>query len=143
MEGETRIGHLPPHYVLKNGMDNTIRALFRYRKDEGKMREVYYLAGLIDCMINQVTPVLRTDLLRDMYKRVMTMRSVLHVNWYGTIHQVLLPLDGAFYNEPVYKDALEKAASMKELYRFIRDAMNEMFDILSREYTFFSPGRSI
>jgi len=61
---------LPSHVELTGGLFNTILGLFGCRDNEGTMREVYYLAGLTDCMINQVNPVLRTDLLRDMYRRI-------------------------------------------------------------------------
>jgi len=47
---------LPPHFALKGGMSFTIRSLYVNRRDEKKMREIYYLIGLTDCMINQDYP---------------------------------------------------------------------------------------
>ncbi len=140
-KGEKGVWHLPPHYVLKGGMAHTIRAAYRYRENEERMREVYYLAGLIDCMTNQVNPLLRTDLIRDMYKKIMTLKGVLSINWYGTIDQVLFPIDMEFYNEMEYKDRLSKTDTMKGLYALIREGTDEMFDILSLEYVFYTPGR--
>ena len=141
-KGNHGVWHLPPHFVLKDGMAHTVRAAYIHRAHEKKMREVYYLAGLVDCMINQVNPLLRTDLIRDLYKKVMEMKRVLNVNWYGPINQVLLPLDSHLYNELEYREGLSGATTMRELYGVIREGSDDMFDILSFEYVFYTPGRS-
>lgn len=130
---------LPPHYSLTGGMAHTVRALYAYRENEEKMREVYYLMGLADCMINQVNSILRTDLLRDIYKKVFEMREKLKVHWYGPLAQILLPIDSQFYNEFEYKASLTGARTLKELYQTIRSGTDEMFDILSLEYVFYCP----
>lgn len=132
---------LPAHFVLRGGMAYTIRASYAYREDEEKMREVYYLAGLIDCMINQVSPLLRTDIIRDLYRKIMTLKGLLCVSWYGTLDQVLFPLDEGFFSLHLYRERLCGARSMKALYGIIRQATEEMFDILSAEYVFYIPGR--
>jgi len=103
------------------------------------MREIYYLAGLMDCMINRVHPILRTDVLRDMYKKTFRIKAELDVHWYGPIEQVLLPIDSWLYNEAAYRSSLEGAANMKALYRAIRAGTEEMFDILAGEYVFYCP----
>ena len=137
-----RIG-LPPHTVLSGGMANTIRAQFEYRDNEPKMREIYYLTGLIDCMINQVNPLLRTDHIRHLYQKVMTMKGLLGLNLYGAgaVDRVLLPLDGRFFNHSEYRETLSSAGSMKALYLAIREGTETMFDVLAREYVFYTPGR--
>jgi hypothetical protein len=142
-KGGRGIWHLPPHYPLKRGLAYTARAAFLHRDNEIKMREAYYLAGLIDCMINQINPLLRTDLLRDMYRKIITMKSLLDMNWYGSIDQVLFPVDNRFYNDLEYREALSRAGTMKSLYRIIREGTDEMFDILSLEYVFYTPGRGM
>ena len=139
----TEIHHLPPHFVLKAGMAYTIHGIYSNRNSEEKMREVYYLAGLIDCMINQVNPLLRTDLIRDMYKKVVTFKKMLNMNWYGHIDQVLFPIDIQFYNQSEYRERLSRARTMKELYLLIREGTDTMCAILSCEYSFYTPGRRI
>ena len=136
-------GHvaLPPHFVLNGGTANTVRFVFGCRDNEQKMREIYYLAGLIDCMINQINPLLRTDLIKHLYGKVMTMKGLLGINWYGTMDQVLLPLDERLYDHSEYREILAEAGSMKALYRAIREGTDTMFAILSREYVFYTPGR--
>ena len=130
---------VPPHFSLEGGMSFTIRSIYANRKDEKKMRDIYYLIGLTDCMINQVHPILRTDLLWAMYKKVFSMKEALKIHWHGNLDQVLLPIDFEFYDDISYRASLSKAETMKELYRAIREGTDEMFDILSLEYVFFSP----
>ena len=139
--GAQGVWHLPSHFVLKDGMAHTVRAAFIYREREAQMREVYYLAGLVDCMINQVNPLLRTDLIRDLYKKVMDLKDALNVNWFGPINQVLLPIESHLYNEIEYREALSRAPTMRELYKVIQEGTGDMFDILSLEYVFYTPGR--
>jgi hypothetical protein len=137
--GGNGIQHLPSHFILKGGMAYTMQAMYSCRKNEKKMREVYYLIGLMDCMINQVNPVLRTDLLRAMYKKVFSMKEELNIHWYGPVDQVLLPIDSQYFKEFEYRVHVKNACTMKELYRTIRKGTDEMFDILSFEYVFYRP----
>jgi hypothetical protein len=132
-------GYVP----LKGGMADTIRGIFRYRNNELKMREVYYLAGLVDCMINQVSPLLRTSHIRRIYEKTMTLKRILDVNWYGQLDHVLFPLDDDLYNDRPYRQQLSRAQSLEELSRLIRDRSDHMFDILSSKYTFYAPGRRV
>ena len=72
-KGGKGVWHIPLHFSLKGGMFYTIRAMYASRDNEYRMREIYYLAGLMDCLINQVNSVLRTDLLKAMYNKVFAM----------------------------------------------------------------------
>ena len=94
-------------------------------------------------MINQVNPVLRTDVLRGMYNRIFELKQELNTHWYGPLDQVLLPIDSHLYNEAEYRARLQQAGSMKELYAAIREGTGEMFDILSLEYVFYCPGARV
>jgi len=134
------VWHIPLHFSLKGGMFYTIRAMYASRDNEYRMREIYYLAGLMDCLINQVNSVLRTDLLKAMYNKVFSMKRELNMHWYGPLDQVLLHVESQFYNEFEYRSSLTSACTMKELYRAIRAGTDEMFDILSLEYVFYCPG---
>jgi len=134
---------LPSHFLLKDSMADTIHGIYKYRNNIEKMKEVYYLAGLIDCMINQTNHLLRTDLVKGMYNKITTLKSILHINWYGHMDQVLLPIDVRFFNRDEYRDGLSEAGTMKKLYRIIREGTDKMFDILSSKYIFFTPGKGV
>jgi hypothetical protein len=140
-QGGTGVWQLPPHYVLSGGMECTITGLYRHRQNEEKMRDAYYLAGLVECMVNQVNPVLRTGLIHELYQKVMTLRSILGVNWYGPIDHVLFPIDIQFFNEIEYRQVVAEARELSLLYQVIREGTDEMFDILSLEYCFYAPSR--
>jgi len=140
-KGHKDVRHLKSHLILKGSMAYTILAMFSYRENEEKMLEVYYLTGLMDCMINQVNPILRTHIFRSMYKKVFAMKDTLDIHWYGPLDQVLLPIDSWFYNASEYRSSLNRARTMKELYHAIRKGTTEMFDIISREYVFYCSGK--
>jgi hypothetical protein len=142
-EKGSRVSQIPPHFVLKGSMAYTVQGVYSYRTNEAKMREVYYLAGLIDCMINRVAPLLRTDVIKDIYKKVMTLKTLLNMTWYSSFDQVLFPLDSEFFNEYEYRNRISEASSAQELYRLIRESTDEMFDILALEYTFYTPARGL
>ncbi len=132
---------LPSHLILKNGLAHTIQSIYLFMHNEVKMRDIYYLAGLIDCMINQVNPLLRTDYIADIYQKVTTLKKILNIHWYGDMDQVLFPLDVELFNHLHYQAQLKEAKTMKALYAQIRQGTDEMFGILSSQYTFYVPGR--
>jgi hypothetical protein len=140
-EKGSRVSQMPPYFVLRGSMAYTVQGIYSYRTNEAKMREVYYLAGLIDCMINRVTPLLRTHVIKDIYRKVMTLKALLNMTWYSSFDQVLFPLDSQFFNEYEYRNKISEASSAQELYRLIREGTDEMFDILALEYTFYTPAR--
>jgi len=131
---------LPPYFSLERGLDYTIRAVWVYRKDEIRMRDAYFLAGLMDCITNRISPILRTDILRAMYKKIFLMKEDLNIHWYGPLDHILLPIESGLYDKSEYGASLASANTLKELYQAIRRGTDEMFDILSNEYVFFCPG---
>jgi hypothetical protein len=133
------VASVPPYFSLKGGLSSTIQAMYANRRDEDRMRETYYLVGLTDCMINQVNPVLRTDILRAMYKKVFAMKADFNIHWHESLDQVLLPIDSRFYDDAAYRSTIRRAATLEALYRTIREGTDDMFDVLSLEYTFFCP----
>ncbi len=130
---------VPPHFVLDKGMDITIAALFRHRNLLDTMKEIYLLATMMDLLINKVSPLLRTDLIRSIYHKVFEQKEKLGVYWTGPVHNVLLPLEPSFWDENEYRQAISKARTLKELYTVLTQASEEMFLILAKEYTFYCP----
>ncbi|MFO7785609.1 MAG: hypothetical protein ACQET7_11030 [Thermodesulfobacteriota bacterium] len=139
-DGRPGVPGLPPHFVLRGSMGCTVRGLYFHKENEESMRDVYYLAGLVDCMINQVSPLLRTGAIRDLYRKVSVLKQTLNVNWYGSIDQVLFPIDAHLYNEGAYRYALSEARSLQQLYGTVRNGVEDMFAVLAAEYVFYTPG---
>jgi hypothetical protein len=139
-EGRPGVSSLPPHFVLRGSMAYTARGLYIHKENASSMRDVYYLAGLVDCMVNQVSPLLRTEAIRDLYRKISTLKQTLNVNWYGPIDQVLFPIDGHYYNLEAYRCSLTAAGTLQDLYRAVRDGIEDMFAVLAAEYVFYTPG---
>lgn len=131
---------IPPHFVLKGSLADTILGIYSHRNNSDRMKEAYYLAGLIDCLVNQVNPLLRTFLINDIYKKISRLKELLNLNWYGHIDMVLLPIAPPLYKLEKYREGITSSRTLKDLYTLIRKGTEEMFDILSQEYVFFTPG---
>jgi len=130
---------IPPHFVLNMGLEYTISALFYYRNSPEVMKEVYFLAGMVDLLINKVCPILRTDLIRGLYNKVFELRNKLNIFWVGPINQVLLPIEPDLYDESRYRASLHGLKNLKDLYAFLMEESQEMFLILCKEYVFYCP----
>jgi hypothetical protein len=137
---ESGLSGAPPHFVLNGSLADTILGMYNHRNNADRMKEAYYLAGLIDCLINQVNPLLRTFLINDIYKKISLLKGLLNLNWYGHIDMVLLPISPRLYNREKYREGITNCRTLKDLYTLIRKGTGEMFDILSEEYVFFAPG---
>jgi hypothetical protein len=130
---------VPEHVSLANGYHYTVLGLFRYRHDEVMMRRVYHLAGLMECVMNAPSPVLRTDLLRRFYQSIMEEREALNMVWRGDVKHFLLPLDPSVYILDQFFQSIANARSLKELYSRIHAETNAQFDLLNRWYVFYLP----
>ena len=103
------------------------------------MRRVYYLAGLMECVTNVPSPILRTDLLRRVYQSIMEERERLRVVWRGHVRHFLLPLHTEFYNPNRFHHHLVSAQSLKDLYQAIQGETDTQFDLLVERYVFYLP----
>jgi hypothetical protein len=137
--GHQHIGFVPNHFTLSEGYHYTVQGLFQHRQDEALMRRVYRLAGLMECITNASSPVLRTDILRRFYQSIVEERKALKVFWRGTVPKFLLPLHPEWYNPNLFFHRATNALTLKELYEVIGEETNTQFDILSRSYVFYLP----
>ncbi len=130
---------VPNHFRLDGGYHWTVLWLFRFREDEKRMRRLYRLAGLMECITKAPSPVLRTDLVRRFFKIINEEREKLDVSWKGNVHEFLLPLHPEHYNPAVFQDIVGSAPSLKELLVGIEEETNLQFDILAGGYVFYMP----
>ncbi len=131
----------PNHVSLDEGYHYTVTGLFRYRKDEEKMRRVYRLAGLMECVTNISSLVLRSDLLRRFYQLIIEERDSLDVVWRGNAQHFLLPLDPDLYNPNVFQYHASTADTLMNLYDVIEVETRIQFDILCLHYVIYLPMR--
>jgi hypothetical protein len=139
----TRCSHsitiVPSHVRLDGGYHWTALWLFRFREDEQRMRRLYRLAGLMECVTKAPSPVLRTDLVRRFFKIINEEREKLNVSWKGNVQEFLLPLLPEHYDSSVFNDIAGNALFLKELLVGIEEETNSQFDILSGSYVFYVP----
>jgi hypothetical protein len=137
--GHQHIGYVPNHFSLENGSHYTVLGLFRYRNDESKMRKVYRLAGLMECVTNAPSSILRTDLLRRFYQTILQERESLNMVWRGNVRHFLLPLHPDLHNPNLFYHHVAASESLKDLFSAIERETNEQFDILKLHYVFYVP----
>jgi hypothetical protein len=139
VEGHRHIGFVPNHLKQDSGYHYTVMGLFRHRKDEAMMRRVYYLAGLMECVTNASSPILRTDLLRRVYQSILEERELLGVVWRGNVHHFLLPLHPQYYNANIFDHHIACAESLKDFFQKLQSEADTQFDILAEHYVFYLP----
>jgi len=131
---------VPNHIRLEGGYHFTFVWLFRFREDEERMRRLYWLAGLMECVTKAPSPVLRTDLVRRFFKIINEEREKLNVSWKGNVRDFLLPLHPEHYDPGVFIETIRDASSLKDLLSGIEKETNSQFDILAEKYVFYVPG---
>ena len=139
--GHQHIGFIPSHFTLDDGYHYTVMGLFRHRRDDELMRRVYRLAGLMECVTNVPSAILRTDLLRRFYKSILEEREELNVVWRGNVRHFLLPLNSEHRNPNLFTHEVSKAETLKELFEAIHSETDAQFDVLAAHYVFYLPER--
>jgi len=130
---------VPNHFNLESGHHYTCLWLFRFRDDEKRMRRLYWLAGLMECVTKAPSPVLRTDLVRRFFKIINEEREKLNVSWKGNVRNFLLPIHAELYAPDIFMDKISVAPSLKELLEEIEKETNSQFAILAANYVFYVP----
>jgi hypothetical protein len=123
------------------GCDYTAMGLFRWREEEERAREFYRLAALMECVVNSTSPLLRTDLLRSLYKTIMELKKTLNFSWKGDSTKFLLPLHQQFYQRSHFFDEILRCKTLKDLYEKVDCETEVQFDVLAAEYVFYLPKR--
>lgn len=141
--GHSHLRYVPEHFSLGRGCDYTVAGLYRWREREERAREVYRLAGLMECVVNSTSPLLRTDLLRSLYKTIIHLRQSLEISWKGNSTQFLLPLHPHFYRRSNFFAAIQQANTLKVLYDKVEQETTLQFDLLASEYVFYLPQRMV
>ena len=141
--GHSHLRYVPEHFSLLGGCDYTLLGLYRWREREDLAREVYRLAGLMECVVNSTSPLLRTDLLRSLYKTIIDLRRRINVSWRGDSSQFLLPLHPHFYRRDKFFERIQQATTLKVLYESVEQETTIQFNLLSSEYVFYLPQRMV
>ncbi|HYA03266.1 MAG TPA: hypothetical protein VEI04_09140 [Syntrophobacteria bacterium] len=139
--GHRHLTFVPEHFDLVAGLDHTIMGLYRWRQGERHVREVYRLAGLMECVVNASCPLLRTDLLHSLYRAILELRQRLNVSWVGGSSQFILPLHPHLYERKRFFERIYQADTLKMLYEVVEQETTIQFNLLAAEYVFYLPQR--
>ncbi|NLI81382.1 MAG: hypothetical protein GX443_06795 [Deltaproteobacteria bacterium] len=139
LPGHQHIQYVPNHIRLDGGYHFTTVGLYRHRENETKMRRVYRLAGLMECVTGICSPILRTDLLRKFYNDILREREELQVVWRGNVEHFLLPLSAEHYNANRFRQAVLEAVTLKDLFAIIERETQQQFQSISSHYVFYLP----
>lgn len=143
-EAFSKVGHrhvrkVPNHIQMSEGYHFTTLGLFRHRHSETHMKRLYRLAGLMECVTNASSPILRTDLLRRIYQVILDERQALSAVWRGNVSHFLLPLYSEHYNRDVFFHRLREASSLHELFEVVDEETSDQFLLLTRHYVLYVP----
>ncbi len=138
-KGHQHISFVPNHFTLTGGYYYTVRGIFTYRDDEPKALEVYLLAGLMECVVNSTAPILRTDLLRSVYNKILSLKDSLKIRWQGNINHFLLPIHPGFYGPGLFLSKLNTCQTLNDLYKTIKMETRKQYDIVKAQYVFYLP----
>jgi hypothetical protein len=141
--GHRHIKFVPEHFALVGGWDHTILAVYRWRRSDRQAREVYRLAGLMECVVNASCPLLRTDLLHSIYKTILDLRKRLNASWLGGSSQFILPIHPHLYERKRFFERICQADTLKRLYEVVEQETRLQFDLLGAEYVFYLPQRMV
>jgi len=141
--GHRHLKFVPEHFALVGGWDHTIMGLYRWRESERQVREVYRLAGLMECVVNASCPLLRTDLLHSLYRAILDLRRRLNVSWLGGSSQFILPLHPHLYERKRFFEQICLADTLKMLYEVVEQETTIQFNLLAAEYVFYLPQRLV
>lgn len=142
-DGHSHLSFVPEHFSLVGGCDYTVMGLFKMREQEEQARDFYRLAGLMECVVNSTSPLLRTDLLRGLYRTIMDLRRSLNFSWKGDSTQFLLPLHPHFYRRSYFFEQIHQADTLKVLYANVEQETRVQFDLLAAQYVFYLPQRMV
>ncbi|HDM76397.1 MAG TPA: hypothetical protein ENG51_07990 [Deltaproteobacteria bacterium] len=142
-DGHKHISFVPSHFALTGGYFYTIRGIFDYRNDDNRAIDVYHLAGLMECVVNSTAPILRTDLLRSVYKKILSLKNILNVKWQGNVNHFLLPLHPDFYNPSLFLTKLNTCETLNDLYKTIKIETRKQYDIIKTTYVFYLPRNTL
>lgn len=138
------LGHqMPAHFTLDGGMNETALALLRHRASEESLRQVSYLAGLMECLTNIPCAILRTDLIRRVYQEAQQLIREYNLNWRGRVGHFLLPVMEDAQDPKRLEKAVRDIDSLKDFFSTVRLITDQRHDALAKDFVFYFPRRNL
>jgi len=138
LQGEP-LSFAPPCLTLRGSLAYTAQALFSRRDDEKAMREVYFLAGLMELATGLAHDVLRTDMIHRLFGVIGEISADLGLQWPSWQEGFLLLLTDREYPRSHLADRLARAETLKELLETLRQETDVQFDLAAQGYVYYVP----
>lgn len=139
-----RLGYqMPSHFTLDGGMHETALALMRHRHSEESLRQVGFLAGLMECLINVPCAILRTDLIRRVYQEVQELSRQLGLAWRGRVGHFMLPVMEDAQDPKHLEIAVRDIDNLKGFFTTVRAITDRRYTALAKDFVIYYPRRNI
>jgi len=132
----------PSYLTLKGSLAQTLGALFRFRDDESQMRQVYFLAGLMEAATGLSHDLLRSDLIRRVFAEIEENSTRLQVRWQSWDQGFLLPICTQGENLSTaarLQQNLGRARTLKEFLVRLKEETDAQFDLAGRRFIYYLP----
>lgn len=133
---------MPSHFALDGGLHETAHALLRHRGNESKLIDVTYLSLLMETLVNTPCAILRTDLIRRVYREVDALSAALTLRWRGRAGHFMLPLNQDARDPGGFERTVAPIAELKALFNTLRDIAATRLDTLKKGYVIYFPRRA-
>ena len=134
-------GHMPPHFALEGGSQDTALAFLRHRDDAPAQKSVCYLACLLEALLNTPSAILRTDLIRRVYQEVDQLSEELGFRWRGGESRFIPPVNQDAADPQQFSRLVAPVSNLQEFFAVLRDYADNRYRILAREYVIYYPSR--
>ena len=138
-QGRDPASQVPPAHELSGGLRETALALLRFRNSEQQQRRAYYLAALLEALITAPCAILRTDLIRRVYREVETLSEELGLRWSSHSGRLMLSLEQDAKDPDMMSKRLENIDNLSRFFEEIRDISDSRYQTLAKSYVLYYP----
>lgn len=140
--GQDPAAQMPAHFTLNGGLRDTAIALLRFRNNNAAQENVTYLSLLMEILVNVPCPILRTDLIRRVYKEVDRLSSELILRWRSQDGHFMLPLATDAAEPYALAQAIAHIENLSEFFDTIKSLAHKHYQELRNNYVFYFPQHS-
>lgn len=134
-------GVMPAHYSLDGPMHDTALAYLRHKNDAKAQEDITYLSVLMEVLTNIPCPILRTDLIRRVYREVEQLSNRLSHRWHGRSGSFLPPLNLDAGKPQELAERIVAVDNLQTFFAIARDIAQNRHQALAKQYVIYYPGR--
>lgn len=137
--GQDPSGRMPPHFTLDADLRDTAMALLRFQDDPSAQEDVCYLCALMEALVHTPCAILRTDLIRRVYREVESLGKKLSLRWQAGDGHFLLPINEDAGDPNQFRRRVAPLDDLKAFFATLRALAQERYQKLATQYVFYFP----